>query len=100
MFSDVTLYGISWTEYWDMQPIEVLRVAEKKRAKLVDDTNYELTMAWYSASLIGIANNDPKKFPKKPAKLNTEQDNVEQMRMMAKQFQLIKDKAEREGEGT
>lgn len=82
MYPDACQLGISYDNYWEMQPIEVygiaLAVQEAKKQEFVNKLNNELAVAWYGASLQGIAMNDPKKFPKKPPKYETEQEKQKQ----------------------
>lgn len=82
-----------------MEPIDVQRVAEKHNKMFIDETNQQLTMAWYKASLTGIATNDPKKFPKRPAKISDKNDEKEYAMLLAKKIQALKEAALREGEG-
>lgn len=76
MYAEASLLGISYDEYWEMDPIDVQNIAKAKHKKLMEDINYQLSMAWYSASLQGIAMNSPKKFPKKPPRIENTQDKV------------------------
>ena len=76
IFPKVTTCNISWNEFWDMEPVDVIEVVLAYRKELIDKTNYDLALAWYNASLCGIAQNNAKMFPKKPSRVPNEQDEI------------------------
>lgn len=87
MYPDAAQLGISYDNYWEMLPVEVYNIAKEvtknKQKEFIDKLNTEMAIAWYGASLQGIAMNDPKKFPKKPPKYETEQEKVDKVKLLA-----------------
>lgn len=87
MYPDAAQLGISYDNYWEMLPVEVYNIAKEvnknKQKEFIDKLNNEMAIAWYGASLQGIAMNDPKKFPKKPPKYETEQEKVNKVKLLA-----------------
>lgn len=89
MYPEASLLGISYESYWDMYPIEVFEIAKAKQKEFIDNANYQLSVAWYGASLQGIAMNDPKKFPKQPPKIETEQDKADKDMLLAYKLEAM-----------
>lgn len=89
MYPQAASLGISYEAFWELEPIEIFKVAEVKEKEFMDRTNYELSLHWYSASLNGIAMNDPKKFPKKPPKIESNQDKVEKAKILAYKLEAM-----------
>jgi len=83
MYPEASLLGISYEAFWEMKPIEIIKVAEAKEKDFIANANFQLSMAWYTASLQGIAFNNPKKFPRKPPKIETKQDKLEKSKQLA-----------------
>ena len=87
MYPDAAQLGISYDNYWEMLPVEVYNIAKEvnknKQKEFIDKLNNEMAIAWYGASLQGIAMNDPKTFPKKPPKYETEQEKVDKVKLLA-----------------
>lgn len=83
MYPSANALGISYTEYWEMEPVEVQRVALMQSEKFKNEANYQLSLAWYGAVLQGIAMNDPKKFPKKPPTIEDENEKADRSKLLA-----------------
>lgn len=68
-------FGISYTDYWEMQPITVSGIIREYDKKFVRDFNCNLWLVWQLGGLIGIAVNNPKQYPKEcPEGMKTEED--------------------------
>lgn len=93
MYHDASQLGISYDNYWEMLPIEVFNIANQvnktKQTEFINKLNNELAVAWYGASLQGIAMNDPKKFPKKPPKYETDNEKADKVKLLAYKLEAM-----------
>ena len=89
MYSQASQLGLSYEAYWDMKPIEVIEIANEKRKLFIEELNNKIALAWYSASLQGIAVNNPKKFPKKPIKIEDREVKMSRVRYLAYRLEAL-----------
>lgn len=50
----------------DLNPKRVNRILEYKRKEKIEDFNNQMGYIWELGRLVGLAVNDPKKYPKRP----------------------------------
>lgn len=96
MYPEVSLLGISYTEYWEMQPIAVMKIAELKKEQTIRELNQQLELAWVSANLQGIAINNPKKFPKKPLKIKSEEEKEKSIMDLAYKLEVMANRSKKD----
>lgn len=64
MEAEFLLLGISSTDYWDLPPATIMKLARLKREQLENEVEERLELARITAMLTGVGVNNPKQFPK------------------------------------
>lgn len=64
MEAEFLLLGVSSTDYWDLPPATIMKLARLKREQLENEVEERLELARITAMLTGVGVNNPKQFPK------------------------------------
>jgi len=78
MSIDAMLVGISYEDYWALEPSLITELMFMQLDKINDKKQHDYNTTWMNAMYVGLAFNVPKKFPKEPMSVIVKEKTAEE----------------------